>query len=106
MLTEKKITDTIRMKGKESNETVSLTFDSYSALFRSILVDTGDAVLFTREDVKIEDVNDRACDIHLGTREEFLGRDCRRLIDPSHRLFFARGNLQTAGAGDRYSYGS
>ena len=50
------ITETIRMNGKKSNETVSLTFDSYSALFRSILVDTGDAVLFTREDVQIEDL--------------------------------------------------
>ena len=90
MLTAK-IIDPIVIKGKESNKAVSLTFDSYTSLFRSILVDTGDAVVFAREDFKIEDVNERACEIHQGTREEFLERDCRKLIDPSHRLFFARG---------------
>ncbi len=95
------IPDPVPMNRKIPDETVALTFDSYTTLLRSLLVDTGDAVVFAREDFKIVDVNERACEVHQGTHKDFIGRDCRKLIDPSHRLFFARG-IQSLDNGDSW----
>jgi PAS domain S-box-containing protein len=95
------VTEPICTEKPKPGPPVALTFDSYADLFRSMLVDTGDTVVFVGEDLRIIDVNERGCEMHQGSLEDFIGKDCRKLIEPSDRLFFARG-IQSLENGDSW----
>ena len=45
------------------NKKYTLTFDSFEQLLHSLLNDIGDGVFFITYDMKISEINDRACEI-------------------------------------------
>ena len=59
-----------------------LTFDSFEKLLHSLLNDIGDGVFFISHDMKIIEINDRACEIFESTRKNMVRMDCRDLIAP------------------------
>ena len=61
-----------------------LTFDSFEKLLHSLLNDIGDGVFFISHDMKIIEINDRACEIFECSRKDIVRLDCRDLIDPEH----------------------
>lgn len=63
----------------------ALTFDSFEQLLHSLLNDIGDGVCFITHDMKIIEVNDRACEIFESSRKDIIGMDCRELISPGHK---------------------
>ena len=65
----------------------TLTFDSFEKLQHSLLNDIGDGVFFVSYDMKIMEINDRACEIFENSRKNIIGRDCRDLIAPGHKRF-------------------
>jgi len=62
-----------------------LTFDSFEKLLHSLLNDIGDGVFFITHDMKVIEINDRACEIFESTRKNIVGLDCRDLIETGHR---------------------
>ena len=64
-----------------------LTFDSFEKLLHSLLNDIGDGVFFISHDMKIIEINDRACEIFESTRKNIVGMDCRDLIAPGQKRF-------------------
>ena len=67
------------------NNNYTLTFDSFEQLLHSLLNDIGDGVFFITSDMKIIEINDRACEIFENTRKNIVGMDCRELIAPGHK---------------------
>ncbi len=63
----------------------TLTFDSFEHLLHSLLNDIGDGVFFITYDMKIIEINDRACEIFDNSRKHIVGMDCRDLIAPGHK---------------------
>jgi PAS domain S-box-containing protein len=63
----------------------SLTFDSFEQLLHLLLNDIGDGVFFINPDMKVIEINDRACEIFENTRKDIVGMDCCDLIEPAHR---------------------
>ena len=63
----------------------TLTFDSFEELLRSLLNDIGDGVFFISQDMKIIEINDRACEIFENSRKEIIGMDCHDLIASGHK---------------------
>ena len=63
----------------------ALTFDSFEQLLHSLLNDIGDGVFFITQDMKVVEINDRACEIFENTRKDIVGMDCRALIGPAHK---------------------
>ena len=66
------------------NDNYRLTFESFEQLLHSLLNDIGDGVFFISHDLKIIEINDRACEIFETTRKNFVRMDCRNLIAPEH----------------------
>jgi PAS domain S-box-containing protein len=62
-----------------------LTFDSFEKLLHSLLNDIGDGVFFITHDMKVIEINDRACEIFESTRKNIVGMDCCDLIETGHR---------------------
>ena len=62
-----------------------LTFDSFEQLLHSLLNDIGDGVFFITHDMKVIEINDRACEIFESTRKNIVRMDCRDLIAPGHK---------------------
>jgi len=62
-----------------------LTFDSFEKLLHSLLNDIGDGVFFITYDMKIIEINDRACEMFENTRKNIVRMDCRDLIAPGHK---------------------
>jgi PAS domain S-box-containing protein len=62
-----------------------LTFDSFEKLLHSLLNDIGDGVFFITHDMKIIEINDRACEMFESTRKNIVRMDCRDLIAPGHK---------------------
>ena len=62
-----------------------LTFDSFEKLLRSLLNDIGDGVFFISHDMKIMEINDRACEIFENSRKNMVRMDYRELITPGHK---------------------
>ena len=67
------------------NDEYKLTFDSFEKLLHSLLNDIGDGVFFISHDMKIIEINDRACDIFESSRKNIVRMDCRDLIAPGHQ---------------------
>ncbi len=65
----------------------TLTFDSFEKLLHSLLNDIGDGVFFISYDMRIMEVNDRACEIFENSRKNMIGMDCRDLIASGHKRF-------------------
>ncbi|MGD8297029.1 MAG: PAS domain-containing protein, partial [Desulfobacterales bacterium] len=63
----------------------TLTFDSFEELLHALLNDIGDGVFFVSQDLKIIEINDRACDIFESSHKDVIGMDCRDLIAPSQK---------------------
>ena len=62
-----------------------LTFDSFEKLLHSLLNDIGDGVFFITHDMKIIEINDRACEMFESSRKDIVRMDCRDLIVPGHK---------------------
>ncbi len=62
-----------------------LTFDSFEKLLHSLLNDIGDGVFFITYDMKIIEINDRACEMFESTRKNIVRMDCRDLVAPGHK---------------------
>ncbi len=69
------------------NSKHTLTFDSFEKLLHALLNDIGDGVFFISHDMKIMEINDRACDIFESSRKNIIGMDCHDLIAPGHTRF-------------------
>ena len=69
------------------NNNYTLTFDSFEKLLHALLNDIGDGVFFVSHDLKIIEINDRACDIFESSHKDIIGMDCRDLIAPSQKHF-------------------
>jgi len=69
------------------NSKYTLTFDSFEKLLHALLNDIGDGVFFVSHDLKIIEINDRACDIFESSHKDIIGMDCRDLIAPSQKHF-------------------
>jgi len=67
------------------NNKYTLTFDSFEQLLHSLLNDIGDGVFFITYDMKITEINDRACEIFENSRKNIVGLDCRELIAAGHK---------------------
>jgi PAS domain S-box-containing protein len=78
---------------------MALPFDSYESLFRTFLVDTHDIALFARADLRLLEVNKRACELHGGTARDLADMNCSLLIADTDRLFFIRGLQSLANRG-------
>ena len=63
----------------------SLTFDSFEQLLHLLLNDIGDGVFFISQDIKVIEINDRACEIFETTHKDLVGMDGRDLIGPAHK---------------------
>lgn len=72
------------------NDTVALAFDSYGALFRSLMVDARDCAVLANADLSILEVNPRACELHAGTVNDFTGMNGSMLVEDASRLIFTR----------------
>ena len=69
------------------NSKYTITFDSFEKLLHSLLNDIGDGVFFISHDMKIIEINDRACEIFESSRKNIVGMDCRDLIAAGHKHF-------------------
>ena len=63
----------------------TICFESYISLLRSLYLDTGDSVIFIKEDLKVFDVNLQTCDSFDMPQRELIGTDCRRLFCSNDR---------------------
>ena len=72
------------------NNRYKLTFDSFEELLHSLLNDIGDGVFFISHDMKIIEINDRACEIFESSRKNIVRTDCRDLIAPGHQHLLNR----------------
>ena len=69
------------------NNNYTLTFDSFEELLHALLNDIGDGVFFVSQDLKIIEINDRACDIFESSHKDIIGMNCRDLIAPGQKHF-------------------
>jgi PAS domain S-box-containing protein len=67
------------------NSKYTLTFDSFEELLHALLNDIGDGVFFVSQDLKIIEINDRACEIFESSCKNMVRMDCRELITPGHK---------------------
>ncbi len=64
---------------------VVLQFDSCTALFRFLYLETGDSFMLAYGDFKIIDANEQTAELYGVSREEFIGKDCREFVRPDDR---------------------
>ena len=64
---------------------ITMTFDSFEQLFRTLYMDIGDSILFTYADFKIVQANERTSEIFEISQKRLIGLDCHHLIAPQDR---------------------
>ena len=69
---------------------ITMTFDSFEHLFRTLYLEIGDSIWFTDADFKIVQANERTSEIFEISRKRVIGLDCRYLIAPQDRPLFTQ----------------
>jgi PAS domain S-box-containing protein len=66
--------------GTPGGSSQKVSFESFEHLFRALIIESGDGLIFAFQDWIVAAANDRACDLYGLSQTEIVGRDLRSLF--------------------------